>query len=500
MDVERQQLLSSFPNPPAGVPSRQRPTTSPIACPSDFGYIQVCMDPDYKQVVPQADHAAASSEFSLVLDNPKKLFSPLDTITGYINGWSPSCPSQHVHIILEGRAKSYITIDNDLSHKDRTPLLYQITHLLSSSQVVPRFSIPIPEHVPVELKKLNALVPRQNISEYYWTHEWPALDPYEYEAGHPLPPSVILPRRSNLGFLFNAVGRGYIEYKLTAIRSRVGDGGKMTPDANFQVPIWLTTLRLPSSKLDSLLQETNSISHNLSIQTLKLLSDKRLSFGELFRDAFSSSTPGFYFTPTITIPKLSIPGANLLVSISVTILPPPLARLYNFPVPSVSISSFHCRIRSYTGIRTKGLLLTPSHAYTFKHCELRCEKQLPTAAFHPKEGGYEGQKCVVTIALPRTILPSFKTFNFWRSYKVEVDVAFSCAGKEVVMYAKSDLNVVARPADGRRDGEVEGDLKTYKTEPEEEITSLEMATTVVEMTSLGLGVTEVWEGLSAFPG
>lgn len=510
-------LLSAFPRPPSEIritsptgTTIPSPRPSPLYRASDFGFIQVGLDTkdddtsiygndvnrvhSVASVVPISVPIPTSEvgDLQLVLDNPSKLYSPLDAITGYISGWDPS---SHIHLVLQGCCKTCFRTEH-VEHNDRAPLVYQVTHLKpEDQQVVPRFSVMIPDTTQSGLERLDDFALNDRLYGPYWTHDWPAQDTYQCQAGHPLPPSMITPLKAAYNLTSRISGRGYIEYKLIAIRSRLDAvTEKLVPEASCQFPIWLTTRRLPISKVQSLLAQTSTTTERLEVRTHHLAQERRPSLSDCFRDTFSSSTPSFYFAPKVSTPKISTPSAEIHISISVSILPPPAGKLYNFPVPDISISSFKCRIRSYTGLR----ILRPSLAnpdkpaqpksYTFKACELRQSKIPLNAVFRPKDGNYDNQSCRITITLPKTILPSFKTYNFWRSYRLECDVTFRAAEKEVTAYTQSDLNIVARPEAEL----VNKEVRKVGMEREDESSSLKMAQTMIGMAGLGLDGLEVF--------
>ncbi|KAF2640832.1 hypothetical protein P280DRAFT_518185 [Massarina eburnea CBS 473.64] len=486
-----QKLLSTFPMPPTGPPSRPGSTRA-----ANFGFIPVSLsrdddsdslydypeEPYHGNIDPAAKPLPSinGAELQLVLDNPSKTYAPSETITGYILGWEPA--TTHLHIIFEGRAKTYVRRDK-VQYKDRAPLLYQITHLKPEAQgVIPRFSITVPERAASGLKNLNDCAPTDPFYGEYWTNDWPKQDPYEQQAGHPLPPTMSMPIRSATALGSFAEGWGHITYKLIAVRSQIDTTtGKPSPLASCQVTVRLTTRRLVSEKVQELMRNVGVSSSDLFVQTAQLLKQTRLSLREQLRDTFSSSAPSFYFRGNISVPTLSIPGADLKASMSITILPPPPGKLYNFALPDISITALNFRVRSYTGIRIMRRLPDEQQAtartQTFRYDELRTSQSPSGATFQPKDGGFDGQACVSTITLPKNILPSCKTYNIWRSYRVRCDAVLSVAGKEVNLHSKSDLNIVANPraADDINEGPIQ------ELRGEDDAVSLEIAQAMVRM-------------------
>ncbi|KAF2016640.1 hypothetical protein BU24DRAFT_492694 [Aaosphaeria arxii CBS 175.79] len=480
-----QLLLASFPRPPPGllspsgpnsgkVPS-PKPSPNSVYKPSDFGFIQVVLDTDsdadslyddpsprkgpyfhHPPPVPTAGHREPNlGDLRLVLDSPSKVFAPNETITGYISGWDSS---SHIHIILEGRANTYIRTDK-AEYKDRTPLIYRISHLPPERQgIVPRFSITIPEKTQYNLQHLDDLTSNNCLFDNYWTHGWPAQEPYESQPNRPIPPSTHVPLRGSSSLSSRAAGSADITYRLIAIRSRPSPTSPhtLTPEATNITPLTITTLRFPQSKLTTLLSSPpHSTTRDLSLQTrhLSLPPTKRTSLYNHLLDSLhttsaSSSTPTFYFAPTITTPRVAHAGSPLQIKLRIAVLPPPPGKLYNFPIPDIQVVDFKCRIRSYTGIRV--LRRTPSQppkSVTVQSTVLHTTTT-HSATFTPRNGAYEGQNCVFSVTLPASASSSFKSASMWRGYKVDVDVGFRVAGRGVrVRGAGGDLDVVAGEGD-----------------------------------------------------
>jgi hypothetical protein len=268
-----QRLLSSFPRPPPGppTPSPRRPT-APSPRPSDFGFIHVALDDDTREKTPSyrdqdagADkvvlvlprralhqtsttHDTTLGKLQLVLDSPQKLFSPGETITGFMSGWDPGF---HIHIILEGCAKVVIATEDIHSHshaqyKTGVLLLYHTTYLRPEPRnVVPRFTITIPEKTENERDKLKYLPSDSSFSSDYWPYDWPRQNTFEHDAGHPLPPSILAFNESHTDFTTRSRGRATVEYKLIAVRSQLDPNAqKLIPNASCEAPIHLTTRRL----------------------------------------------------------------------------------------------------------------------------------------------------------------------------------------------------------------------------------------------------------------
>jgi hypothetical protein len=487
-----QQLLAIFPPPLSGLTlrmsTRSIASPAPSPRPSDFVLKDVGVSPNMQISAgstrnvdaafvhaPSLAPALNLGELQLVLDEPLKLYTPGDTITGHVTGCNTSESLTHIHIILSGTAKTYIHTDAT-QHQDCAILLYQDTHpYLLYQDLVPRFSITIPEGCAADIPDLNPFAPA---GEQHWRTAWLASESYEHQPGHPLPPSMSLHSRTSHSLSCRIAARCYIEYKLIAVRSSLNlFTGKLVPEASFQVPIQLTTRRLPASTVQDLTRQTASASRPLHVKTTQLRKERRLSLCERAKDTVKASLPGFYFSTTLTTPRVSAPGADITIGVSVTVLPPPAGTLYNFPVPDICLKRLDIRIRSYQGLRvlTPGKN-TPTKSHTFKSLELRTAKESPNIIFRPKNGNFDNQSCIITVALPAGILPSFKTYNLSRGYRLEIDVTLSVAGKERTARAESDLNIVSRPV-GSTESDIDG--REVKMEEEDMAVSLEIAEEMV---------------------
>ncbi|KAL1602477.1 hypothetical protein SLS60_005893 [Paraconiothyrium brasiliense] len=255
--------------------------------------------------------------------------------------------------------------------------------------------------------------------------------------------------------LSNVEGSTSIAYSLVTVRS-ISDPSthKLTPTATFHYPITLTTLRLAESKLNLLRCEKHHMASSLSVQTAALSKERKLRLREQFYDAFNTAAPTFYFSIKATAPRLSMPGASLKMSLTMAVLAPPPGKLYNFPIPDITVVSVTFVVRSYTGIRT----LLPTHAAsqadinrlewlsrreTLKNVEFRETQKPASATFAPQKGAFEDQVCVASVTLPRDLLPSFKTYSAWRGYRLKCMIKLRVAGKEVETKFVNDLDVVA---------------------------------------------------------
>ncbi|KAK7185314.1 uncharacterized protein CC84DRAFT_202346 [Paraphaeosphaeria sporulosa] len=474
--IEEMELLSTFPRPPPGPrsPARlslQSPGLTPR--PSNYGFVPTTTakgDTDanslYDEPEPLPPPSAQPAqdilpslptpskhdpELQIVLDHPSRVYAPGETITGYIIGWSIA--EEHVRIILSGQITTTLQAPKAI-YTNHTPLVLQTKDLdrdLQSS--MPRFELSI-LHVCDLPHDLNDLTQAHELRHKYWTTKWPAQNPFENDAGHPLPPSMYMGPRS-ASRLSNAYGSVSTAYTLIAVRSiRDRSTNALVTNAHFQLPITLTTRRLPISKINLLEGEKHHMTSNLSIQTAALTKERKLRLREQLCDAFNTSAPTFYFSIKGIAPRLSVPGANIKISVTVEVLAPPPGKLYNFPIPDITVASMKFLVRSYTGIRTFGSESVqttsavnasgiPCRKETFKETAF-AQTQTPTnATFIPQKGRFDGQVCIATIALPKEVLPSFKTYSAWRGYRLECALRLKVAGKDAEAKFATDLDVVA---------------------------------------------------------
>ncbi|KAJ4348602.1 uncharacterized protein N0V89_009980 [Didymosphaeria variabile] len=473
------ELIATFPRPPPGPrsPARlslQSPGLTPR--PSNYGFIPFGPANNYTDTdtdslydepgpppPPRAQFAQTSApipappsnhntELQLVLDHPSKVFAPGDWITGYIIGWSTA--EEHIHIIFSGQTTTKIQ-DPKTTHTNHTPLVFQTTHLKPGAQTpIPRFEFLIPHLCEFPPADLNDITQGHEAGKSYWTTGWPNQNPFEDKAGHPLPPSMYMGPRS-VSKLSNIQGSASTAYSLVAIRSTSDPSThKLIPNATFHYPITLTTLRLAVSKLTLLKGEQHHMTSNLSVQTAALAKERKLRLREQFCDAFNTAAPTFYFSVKASAPRLSMPGASLKMSLTMDVLAPPPGKLYNFPIPDITVASMTFVVRSYTGIRT----LLPAHVAsqadinspempvrreTLKNVEIRAMQTPANATFAPQKGAFEDQVCIASITLPKDVLPSFKTYSAWRGYRLECVIKLRVAGKDVEAKFADDLDVVA---------------------------------------------------------
>lgn len=496
-------LLSTFPHPPPGPrsPARlalQSPSLTPR--PSNYGFIptgaannDTDVDSLYAEPGPPLPPSAQpardplprpstsskrSPELQIVLDHPSKIYAPGETLTGCIIGWSIA--EEHVHVILSGQTTTTLQSPK-ATCTNQTPLVLQVKRLDADSQSsMPRFELSLPHVYNFPLQDLNDFTHTHELGKKYWTTKWPSQGPFENAAGHPLPPSMHMGPRS-ASRLSNVHGSVSIAYTVIAVRSTKDQSANaFIPNAYSQLPIKLTTRRLPTSKINHLKGEKHDMTFNLSIQTAALGKERKLRLREQLCDAFNTSAPTFYFSVKARAPRLSVPGATIKISVAMDVLPPRLGKLYNFPIPDITITSMKFLVRSYTGVRTLAPEPTQTQSAanasdrscrkeTFKETEFR-QTQTPTnATFTPQKGGFEDQVCVATITLPEDVLPSFKTYSAWRGYRLECAVRLRVAGKEADAKFANDLDVVAG-------GEVHFERK--KT-PADEGLSRQVAETIV---------------------
>jgi len=94
--------------------------------------------------------------FRVVLNSPFRIYSPSDTITGYVVGWHATT---QVQVVLEGRAKTSIC-KAKIQYKDQAPLLYECVQLKPTTNMGnPCFFITVFQRVAGDLEKLREHAP-----------------------------------------------------------------------------------------------------------------------------------------------------------------------------------------------------------------------------------------------------------------------------------------------------------------------------------------------------
>lgn len=449
-DSSDKELLAIFPFPPSGpfpsihdtnidsihdTPGISPPTVLPRKAPSVRAQAAPASGPD--------------AELQLVLDHPSRWYAPGDKITGYIFGCSTI--EYHAHIMLLGLSTVSIK-DSKTAHTNRAPLVLHMAHVKpGTSSLIPRFEVKVPHICEIRArdKDVSTLL---DITESWRTTTRPDHAPFETKSGHPLPPSMHVSARKTLA-LSGVYGEAYVFYKLIAVRSSFGiDVDGFSPNASVQIPLKVTTCRLPSSKIALLERETHTLKMDLSTQTAALSKQRRLRLREQLYDAFNTSAPTFYFQMKVTLPKLGTPGSEMKIGVGFEALPPPPGRSYYFSIPDITIVSLLFRIRSYTGIRVRDApagsqsagdnRATISRKETFRKTTFRQLQTPENAIFKPQDGSFGGQVCIATIHLPQELTPSFKTYNAWMGYRLECVIKVRVAGKEEEAKVASDLDIV----------------------------------------------------------
>ncbi|KAF2734918.1 hypothetical protein EJ04DRAFT_602046, partial [Polyplosphaeria fusca] len=493
-------LLSSFPRPPPR-PNSFSPTisTTPsrVYQASDFGFIPLDLgmlghksyinEPEERIDTPTSASPAneESAPFGLVIDNPTRLYAPGDTITGYVVGLNAHTFTRRVHLILEGRAKISVTVGGQIEYRERALLLYHVLPLQPQRYCASsRFSIKIPIETQQGLEHLNGIDLRA-VQGYSYTHNWPSQEGFESTARHPLPPSTSVPIPTSNTLRVTPTTQGYVEYKLSAVRSRSkGGNGRLILDCICSVPITITTLRMSSNELHDVLIDKKTVVQDLFVKTPQLSQDRRFSIREQLREPVTSSTLTLYMRSNISIPKTSVPGAGVQLVLSLAVLPPPAAKLYDFAIPEVTVTSFSCSVKSYQGLRMSHINArsTPIGGQlkfcTIKEVEYSTSMRTRDTRFRPRNGGFDGQSCTFTVHLPATLVPSFKTYNMWRAYRLKAKFMLVVAGKEVMMHVANDLSIVARATEGA-ERLLASDSSMHIIEQEEQTLSMEMAKAVL---------------------
>ena len=443
-------LLARFPYPPSG-PLPSVPNTNVNSIDNESGPSLPPLHPQKATSgsVPPTLAPSLDAELQLVLDHPSKWYAPGDTMTGYIFGCSAI--EHHVHIMLLGLSNVSIR-DSKTADVNRAPLILHMAHIKpGTSSVIPRFEVKVPHVCEIKARDKDVF-PLQNDTETQKITIRSANTTFETKSGHPLPPAMHIDTRK-VSSLLSIHGEASISYKIIAVRSSFGvDVNRFIPNASVQLPLRITTRRLPSSQVALLKRETRTLKIDLSTQTAALSKQRRLRLREQLYDAFNSSAPTFYFRMKATMPKLGTPGSELKIGVNFEALPPPPGRSYYFSIPDVTIVNLLFRIRSYTGMRIRDIPkgpqstaennVTASRKETFRNTSFRQLQTPENATFKPQEGNFGGQVCVATVCLPPDLIPSFKTYNAWMGYRLECVIRVRVAGKEEEAKVVSDLDIV----------------------------------------------------------
>lgn len=304
---------------------------------------------------------------------------------------------------------------------------------------------------------------------------------------------MLIPKTKPTTVLETITKDGMIRYQLTATRPRVFGEGKSIPNAIFQVPIWFTTHRMSTDEFLKL-QETSRqrIERTAVIQSTQLkpkATDRKLTMKEKLKEAFDfSSIPTFRFSPVISIPKVAAAGGLLPLLLELKPLPPTAGPVYAFPLPDITLESMKIKLEHIQGVRVKGSLLSEHRAFRFKGLERQFIKT-PPMIFRVKDDGYGTQSYSVALNLPVALLPSYSTFMFYRKYVLKTKMRFKCAGEEFTLELPIPVEIVVQPrtnTETTTDTNVHEEYKAHKLEKEDELSSVRMATSMLESVNHGI--------------
>ncbi|RHZ62289.1 uncharacterized protein CDV56_105167 [Aspergillus thermomutatus] len=392
------------------------------------------------------------ADLDVTLDHPNRLFAPGDTITGSVHGWDPSTGESSLEISLQGRSKTYIQPGNGVVNKDRSLLTYQTTRLEPSDHVgssIAKFSLTVPlsvEENPSDLAK------KINDGRSYWRHSWPKEDPaFESSGGHRLPPSMSVPHREPWrGDPMSAWG--HIQYTVTATVSQ-GEGDQTSKTESYPETVRISGPPVTVEELEPFKGVMRKGMGQLCMDRKK--EPKKKTFSWYVRSALKLY-PLLWLAPTIKVPRYAVVGDDIKISIQLQ----PSPAEYRFDLPPISLHRVTARIRDTAGIRGKRTPLggtfelelpggpSASKTWTTKHL------------FNPAEDGrsYQNAPCQVTFQIPRSCIPTFKTYNLYMKWNVAVELVLRGLDQEKMAEVESEIDLVPRLRGITTDEELDEDV------------------------------------------
>lgn len=390
------------------------------------------------------------ADLDVTLDYPNRVFAPGHTITGSVHGWDPSTSESPLEISLQGRSKSCIQPGDGVVNRDRSLLTYQTTRLEPSDHMgssVAKFSLTVPlsveKHPSDPAKKINA-------GHSYWTYSWPEDPAFESSGGHPLPPSMSLPRREPWkGDPMAAWGQ--IQYTVTATVSQ-GEGDQTSKKESYSEIVRISGHPVTVEELEPF---KGVIRKGQGILGMDKKKPEGKTFFSRVRNAFKSS-PRLWLVPIIKVPRNAVVGDDIDISIQLQ----PSRADFTFDLPPISLHRVTARLCDSTGIRgtrrpfggTIELLLpggpSATKIWTTKHL------------FSPAEDGksYQDAPCQVTFKIPRSCIPTFKTYNLYMKWNLAVEMVLRGLNQEKITEVKCEIDLIPRLRGITTDEELDEDV------------------------------------------
>lgn len=444
------------------------------------------------------------SPFKISFDEPQRLFRPGDVVKGKIkvNNFR-SNDLERIHVILEGRAKTKITLQTANGkhiYRARAPLVYQIS---SVERIENQWTFSIT--IPTSTQKLNHVAEllrtrSRDLGLRYWDHDWKDKQGYESNPGHVLPPSMRFGPKG-----VSKISKGYVKYNLTAVGSQIDEKRKLIPTKYDHQLLWITVPSFQSQP-----SSTSNSSQDLEFRTFRLDPDfgtRPLSFKEKLKTAFSlDRVPRYKCYANIHTPEITCMGSAIPISISFTV-PSHLAQWNFLPAgePEIAVQSIHATLRSTTASRTVGPVgsaydkVSADGPYIPIKTPRNGEGLFSPPAPNTKDGA-RPRITYNTAALPRRMTPTFQTYNIRHSYTLKVRAMISCAGEIRQVDVKQPIVVLPKPRPTMALGAKVGEDDTAEPLGEDELdkdeilSSQEMAAMALEGINLGLDIVNAVSG------
>ncbi|KAI9934809.1 hypothetical protein AWENTII_005661 [Aspergillus wentii] len=371
------------------------------------------------------------ANLSITLDE-NRLFAPGDVITGSIHGIHPNNYGP-VELILQGISKTYIR-QGKSSVYDQVSLLNQVGYVspAQGDQGV-RFAFT----VPAQVQRYTSTSTRDRRS---WSQSWRAVDGFEGDAGHALPPT----RTVVLSGAYGSPGGGYIAYIIAARQIQHDGSGKVL--AQGERDIALTTARMSAADYrrlqyaDSTISTMERVALNVQKAYYRARSRQR-SMTENIRNAFTSF-PVLRLKAVFTTPSIAAAGRETYLSLRLRTSAE--TRPNDCPLPPITLKSVNIRLKNVAGVRCQGLFFD---AIEYSSQTVDSIRNMDDHVFYPTRdrSEYQDVSYCVRFTVPAMCTPNFQTYNLNTFWYVKGEAVFAYLDQKDTVKFKSEIMLVSAP-------------------------------------------------------
>ena len=385
------------------------------------------------------------ANLSITLDE-NRLFAPGDVITGSIHGIHPN-KNAPIKLIFQGISKTYIRHGTSSSYDQgsflgngRNSTDNQVSLLNQVSYVRPaqgdqgvRFAFT----VPAQVQRYTSM---STMDRFSGSQSWRAVEGFEGNAGHALPPT----RTVVLSSIWGNSGGGYVAY-IIAARQMQSDGSVQVL-AQGERNIALTTARMSAADYrrlqyaDSTISTMERVALNVQKPYYQARS-RQLSMKENIRNAFTSF-PVLKLKAVFTTPSIAAVGRETYLSLRLRTSTE--TRPNDRPLPPVTLKFVNVRLKNVAGVRCQGLLsggIEYSSQTVDSIQKIECHVFLPTRNCSE----YADECYCVWFTVPGMCTPTFQTYNLNTFWYVKGEAVFAYLDQEDTVKFKNGITLVSAP-------------------------------------------------------